>query len=63
MIRKGIEMGNYIFMCSSSNEDCTDGDIGEMGINLSNEVKYKMKEIEEISRISFIGHSLGGLII
>ena len=34
-----------------------------MGINLAKEVKGFIKECGLVSRISFIGHSLGGLII
>lgn len=62
---------NALFICSSSNEDATEGSIEQMGINLANEVtKYiqdqcKLKSNQQIllRAITFIGHSLGGLII
>lgn len=54
------------FVCSSANEDYTDGDIEHMGKNLAKEV-FSFLESEEnvnlIGRISFIGYSLGGVII
>ena len=34
-----------------------------MGVNLAKEVKGFLKECGQVNRISFIGHSLGGLII
>ena len=55
-----------IFLSCSSNEDQTEGDILEMGKRLSNEVKSYIQQfcpLTCLSRISFIGHSLGGLII
>eukprot|EP01016_Furgasonia_blochmanni_P032969 TRINITY_DN3411_c0_g2_i1.p1 TRINITY_DN3411_c0_g2~~TRINITY_DN3411_c0_g2_i1.p1 ORF type:complete len:778 (-),score=192.07 TRINITY_DN3411_c0_g2_i1:19-2352(-) len=55
-----------LFLCSSANEDNTEGDIGEMGERLAAEVTNFIKEIcpgNALGRISFIGHSLGGLII
>lgn len=55
-----------IFLSSSSNEDQTEGDIFEMGERLANEVKQYIQSFCPVSclaRISFIGHSLGGLII
>jgi hypothetical protein len=55
-----------IFLSSSSNEDQTEGDIFEMGERLGNEVKQYIQSFCPISclaRISFIGHSMGGLII
>lgn len=57
---------NALFLCSSSNEDCTDGDINEMGKNLAHEVKGFIQEWctgDSPKRISFVGHSLGGIII
>lgn len=54
------------FISSSSNEDNTDGDIEDMGKNLAREV-VSFLETEEnnnlVGRISFIGYSLGGVII
>ena len=55
-----------IFLSSSSNEDQTEGDIMEMGERLANEVRQYIQSFCPVSclaRISFIGHSLGGIII
>jgi len=55
-----------IFLSSTSNEEQTEGDIFEMGERLANEVKQYIQSFCPVSclaRISFIGHSLGGLII
>jgi hypothetical protein len=57
---------NYMFLCSAANEGNTEGDIIEMGLRLSNEVKSYLQDwcpSGNIGSISFIGHSLGGLII
>ena len=53
------------FLESSSNESKTEGDIREMGSRLSKEVIVYLTEnyVEKPPIISFIGHSLGGLII
>ena len=56
----------YQFLCSSSNEGNTEGDIIEMGLRLSNEVKTYIQDWcpnNGVKKLSFIGHSLGGLII
>ena len=62
-IRKNIKSDNFIFLLSSANEDSTEGSIESMGQNLAMEVKYKINnhQSEKITRISFIGHSLGKL--
>lgn len=55
-----------IFLSCQSNEDQTEGDILEMGVRLAEEVKNYIQQfcpITCLARISFIGHSLGGLII
>ncbi|CAG9316223.1 unnamed protein product [Blepharisma stoltei] len=55
-----------LFLCSNSNEDSTEGDIGEMGVRLAQEVMNFISEWcpnKSLGRLSFIGHSLGGLII
>ena len=55
-----------LFLQSSANEELTEGDIFEMGERLANEVKQYIQSfcpISCLSRISFVGHSLGGLII
>lgn len=55
-----------IFLSCQSNEEQTEGDILEMGVRLAEEVKNYIQQfcpITCLARISFIGHSLGGLII
>jgi hypothetical protein len=55
-----------IFLSSCCNQDDTEGDFVEMGKKLANEVKVFIKEWSEgmiFKKISFIGHSIGGLII
>ncbi|KAM3137033.1 hypothetical protein pb186bvf_010946 [Paramecium bursaria] len=55
-----------MFLCSSINEDNTEGDIEEMGDKLSTEVINFITENcpeNTLGRLSFVGHSLGGLII
>ena len=54
------------FLCATSNEELTDTDILEMGNRLAAEVKNHILEFfppGTLQRISFIGHSLGGVII
>ena len=54
-----------MFLCSSTNEDQTEGDIFEMGVRLSQEVNAYITQYcpgSTLGRISFIAHSLGGLI-
>jgi hypothetical protein len=55
-----------MFLCSSSNEEFTEGDIFEMGVRLSQEVNAYINQYcpgSTLGRISFIAHSLGGLIM
>eukprot|EP00330_Aristerostoma_sp_ATCC50986_P007813 CAMPEP_0114583062 /NCGR_PEP_ID=MMETSP0125-20121206/6886_1 /TAXON_ID=485358 ORGANISM="Aristerostoma sp., Strain ATCC 50986" /NCGR_SAMPLE_ID=MMETSP0125 /ASSEMBLY_ACC=CAM_ASM_000245 /LENGTH=177 /DNA_ID=CAMNT_0001776325 /DNA_START=1288 /DNA_END=1818 /DNA_ORIENTATION=+ len=55
-----------LFLCSSANEDFTEGHIEEMGARLASEVVAYIKEWvpgKNLGRLSFIGHSLGGVII
>lgn len=55
-----------ILLPSCSNQDDTECDLIEMGKKLANEVKNFLKDWNEgsvFNRISFIGHSIGGLII
>jgi hypothetical protein len=58
---------NALIFSSSVNEDHTDGDVGEMGLRLANEVRSFVEAHSTsffiISKISFIAHSLGGLIV
>ncbi len=56
----------YLFLCSKINEDYTDGDIHEMGRKLAMEVKNYINEWcpgNALNKLSFVGHSLGGVII
>jgi len=52
-------------LCSKNNEDKTDGSIQEMGNRLAKEVCKYISDClsNNPPRISFIGHSLGGIII
>lgn len=55
-----------LYLCSSANEDNTDEEIADLGKRLASEVRgYIMEWIpgRNLGRLSFIGHSLGGLII
>ena len=55
-----------ILMCSHMNEGETEGDIAAMGERLAEEVIQYIHEWcpkNQLEKISFIGHSLGGLII
>lgn len=55
-----------VVLMSSSNEDRTEGDIIEMGERLATEVKSYITSFCPLiclAKLSFIGHSMGGLII
>jgi len=55
-----------VILMAQSNEDHTEGDILEMGERLASEVKnYIMSfcPVSCLAKLSFIGHSLGGVII
>ena len=55
-----------LIYCSHKNEDHTEGDIRNMGKNLAKEVEEFVKDYcpgSALGRISFIGYSLGGIII
>lgn len=55
-----------LFHATNVNEGTNDGDIMEMGLNLAQDVKQYINEWcpgAELARLSFIGHSLGGLVI
>jgi len=55
-----------LFLASTANENSTEGDIGEMGFKLSQEIVYFIQEWcpnDSLGKISLIGHSLGGIII
>eukprot|EP01016_Furgasonia_blochmanni_P003635 TRINITY_DN11420_c0_g1_i7.p1 TRINITY_DN11420_c0_g1~~TRINITY_DN11420_c0_g1_i7.p1 ORF type:complete len:390 (-),score=79.73 TRINITY_DN11420_c0_g1_i7:206-1375(-) len=56
----------FFFLCSSANEQHTSGDIEQMGERLAQEVSLFIQEWcpgRGLDRLSFIGHSLGGLIV
>lgn len=54
-------------LCSTANEEDTECDIGQMGVNLAEEVRAFLRDWcgppAELGRLSFIGHSVGGLIV
>ena len=55
-----------MFLCSSANEEHTEGDIMEMGVRLAQEVNNYIAQYcpdFSLGKISFIAHSLGGLIV
>merc|ERR1712110_197117 len=55
-----------IFLCSTSNEENTEGDISDMGIRLAQEVVNYICDWcpgSTLGRLSFIAHSMGGLIV
>jgi len=55
-----------IFLCSNSNEANTEGDFSEMGIRLAQEVVNYICDWcpgSALGRLSFIAHSIGGLIV
>jgi len=68
-----VMMKNPKVMCYSSqaNEEATEGSIERMGKNLAKEMRQYIKEwcyakdkvTMYLHRLSFIGHSLGGIII
>eukprot|EP00258_Populus_trichocarpa_P022718 XP_024438737.1 protein FAM135B isoform X3 [Populus trichocarpa] len=56
------------FLMSEANEDKTSGDFREMGLRLAQEViSFLKKKMDRVSRsdikLSFVGHSLGNIII
>lgn len=55
-----------VVMLATSNEDQTEGDIMEMGERLASEVRNYILSFcpaSCLAKLSFVGHSLGGLII
>ena len=61
-----VAMPDALLLSSEANEENSDMDILQMGEKLSQEIEEFMKENcpgPELGRLSFIGHSLGGLII
>lgn len=61
-----VKYPDHVLISMSSNEDDTEQDILHMGLKLADEVKKYIKEWfpkDQFAKLSFIGHSLGGLII
>jgi len=55
-----------LVLASAANERNTEGDLEAMGVKLAEEVKAYLAEWcpgRKLGRLSFIGHSLGGLIV
>jgi len=55
-----------IFLLSKNNEKETEGNIEEMGVRLADEIKVFIDQYcpgSSLGRLSFIGHSMGGIII
>ena len=72
--KDGHNGGSYHYLIASSNERQTDGNIEMMGHRLATEVSNKISTLElnrntdddlsnKVTRLSFIGHSLGSVII
>ena len=62
----GLINPSIVFLPSAANQDDTSADIIQMGKKLASEVKSYIKEWNNgliFSKISFIGHSIGGVII
>lgn len=60
-----VKFPNDLFLCSAANEDDTEGNIEDMGKRLASEVRKFLREFcpdNELGRLSFVCHSLGGLI-
>jgi alpha-beta hydrolase superfamily lysophospholipase len=62
-----LALPEALFLCSQANEEgLTEGNIFEMGVRLAEEVSQFIREScpgTNLGRLTFIGHSLGGLII
>lgn len=63
-----LALPEALFLCSQANEEAgaTEGNIYDMGYKLSEEVNSYIREScpgNNLARLTFIGHSLGGLII
>lgn len=61
----GYYLQEYKFVLSESNENNTNESIEQLGLRFSIEVRENIKNLplNSILEISFIGHSLGGLIV
>eukprot|EP00929_Paragymnodinium_shiwhaense_P091389 TRINITY_DN51362_c0_g2_i1.p1 TRINITY_DN51362_c0_g2~~TRINITY_DN51362_c0_g2_i1.p1 ORF type:complete len:785 (+),score=185.74 TRINITY_DN51362_c0_g2_i1:297-2651(+) len=59
----------FLFLCSSANEEDTEGDIHSMGEHLADEVTNFVKDWcpgkpeATLGRLTFVAHSIGGLIV
>lgn len=67
MIKNNIALvfPEVMFLMSSANEDHTEGDIAQMGAKLAQEINTHISQYcpgNSLGKISFIAHSLGGLI-
>lgn len=67
MIKNSIALvfPEVMFLMSAANEDHTEGDIGEMGVRLAQEINTHIQQYcpgNSLAKISIIAHSLGGLI-
>ena len=60
-----LSFPDALIFLSSSNEQHTEGDIAAMGARLAHEVAALVTEhcADTIGRLSFVGHSLGGIIV
>ena len=68
LLKNSISMAHpeAIFLLAKSNENKTEGDIEEMGKRLAEEVDEFIDQYSpgsSLSRLSFISHSMGGLIL
>ena len=68
LLKQAIGLANpdSLVLSSIANESRTEGDIAEMGLKLAIEVRAFIIDwctVKKLGRLSFIGHSLGGLII
>jgi hypothetical protein len=73
VFKNHVQLKNSKVICftSSSNEETTEGCIEQMGKNLAKEVKKYINEycyakdqsVLFLNKLSFVGHSLGGIII
>eukprot|EP00747_Dinoflagellata_sp_TGD_P031166 gnl/TRDRNA2_/TRDRNA2_135095_c0_seq1.p1 gnl/TRDRNA2_/TRDRNA2_135095_c0~~gnl/TRDRNA2_/TRDRNA2_135095_c0_seq1.p1 ORF type:complete len:778 (+),score=143.32 gnl/TRDRNA2_/TRDRNA2_135095_c0_seq1:109-2442(+) len=60
---------NAIYLCSMANEEDTEGDLMDQGANLAEEVRNFIREecpgrpAPTLGRLSFVAHSIGGLIV
>eukprot|EP00921_Rhytidocystis_pertsovi_P014543 GHVQ01023499.1.p1 GENE.GHVQ01023499.1~~GHVQ01023499.1.p1 ORF type:complete len:1017 (+),score=145.88 GHVQ01023499.1:88-3138(+) len=68
LVRNNLSMvySSAVILCATCNQDCTEGDIGTMGERLAEEVRVFVQDWcpgNCLAKISFIGHSLGGVIV